>query len=133
MSYLFKNNKTFNDEISKWMYQVTDMKYMFNNAKDFDHYIGDWDVSNVIYMRNMFNGAISFNQDISRWNVSKVINMKSTFEGAIKFNQDLSTKIISDDNNHYIAWNVYNVYEMSFMFQMHMILIKIYQIGVYLI
>ena len=53
--------------------------------------------------------AISFNQDISRWNVSKVINMKSTFEGAIKFNQDLSTKIISDDNNHYIAWNVYNV------------------------
>ena len=49
MSYLFKNNKTFNDEISKWdVSSVTDMKYMFNNAKDFDQYIGDWDVSNVI-------------------------------------------------------------------------------------
>ena len=40
---------------------------MFIRASAFNKDIGDWDVSNVIFMHNMFEGASAFNKDIGDW------------------------------------------------------------------
>lgn len=83
---------------------VTDMSYMFNNAKnltaDFDH----WNVDNVTNMQRMFASANKFNGDVSSWNVDNVTNMEGMFSSTTAFNQDLS------------SWNVSNVTDMAFMF-----------------
>ena len=59
--------------ISRWdTSNVTDMSFMFseahnfkfNNAREFNQYIGNWDTSNVTGMRLMFYDAKEFNQDI---------------------------------------------------------------------
>ncbi len=43
---------------------------MLSKAHSFNHYIGNWDVSNVIHMSSMLFEASSYNQDISNWNVT---------------------------------------------------------------
>ena len=54
--------------ISNWdTSEVTDMKFLFENAKDFNDDIGRWDTSNVTNMNGMFYWAESFNQDIGDW------------------------------------------------------------------
>ena len=63
--------------------------------------------------------------------VSKVTRMESMFKESYKFNQDISTKIVSDDNNHYIAWDVSNVTWMYAIFDFIQILNMIYRIGVF--
>ena len=51
MSDLFKNNSTFNQNISSWdVSSVTNMGSMFDGAEAFNQPIGDWDVSNVTDM-----------------------------------------------------------------------------------
>ena len=117
MSKLFKNRTEFNEDISKWdVSSVSDMYEMFYYAKKFDQNLSKWDVSNVNDMSSMFESAYLFNSDISLWNVSKVTRMDSMFKESYKFNQDISTKIVSDDNNHYIAWDVSNVTWMYAIF-----------------
>ncbi len=51
MNNMFCNAYKFNkDYISRWdTSNVTDMIWMFANAKEFNQYIGNWDTSNVIY------------------------------------------------------------------------------------
>src|SRR5690606_4575001 len=49
--------------------------------------IESWDVSSVTDMSYMFQDAKNFNQDISSWNVSSVTDMGSMFSGANNFNQ----------------------------------------------
>ncbi|MAZ93997.1 MAG: hypothetical protein CMF58_06205, partial [Lentimicrobiaceae bacterium] len=72
MSDLFKNNTTFNQDISTWdVSNVTDMGYMFFNATAFNQDISSWDVSSVTDMSGMF-ASTSFNQDLSSWDVSNV-------------------------------------------------------------
>jgi len=45
---------------------------MFDNAKNFNQPVENWDVSSVTDMINMFNNATSFtNHDLSKWNVVK--------------------------------------------------------------
>ena len=63
MSYLFREQPTFNDDISAW------------------------DVSTVTNMFRMFFGAEAFNQDIGTWNVSSVTNLSKMFGYASAFNQ----------------------------------------------
>ena len=75
MVNLFKNNSTFNQNLSSWdVSNVTNMNSMFMSAFAFNQPIGNWDVSNVIYMNAMFSGAESFNQDIGNWDVTNVTN-----------------------------------------------------------
>jgi surface protein len=116
MSDLFKNNSTFNQNISTWdVSNVTNMSGMFygavtGSATAFNQPIGDWDVSNVTNMSGMFYGATAFNQPIGDWDVSSVTDMSAMF---------LSSALISDVNafNQPIGnWNVSNVTDMSNMF-----------------
>ena len=80
MRELFRNKKTFNDDISQWnVSNVTDMTGMFSNANVFNQPIGDWDVSNVRDTSYMFYDAFEFDQDLTRWRVDNVINYQSMF------------------------------------------------------
>jgi len=116
MSDLFKNNSTFNQNISTWdVSNVTNMSGMFygavtGSATAFNQPIGDWDVSNVTNMSGMFYGATAFNQPIGDWDVSSVTDMSAMF---------LSSALISDVNafNQPIGnWDVSNVTDMGNMF-----------------
>jgi len=69
---------------------VTDMKELFKNNSTFNENISSWDVSNVTTMEGMFEGASSFNIDISKWDTNKVTNMDKMFKSCTNFNQDLS-------------------------------------------
>jgi surface protein len=131
MSELFRNNDTFNEDISNWdTSNVTNMENMFFGAESFNMNIGNWDTSKVTDMRFMFNTAISFNQGISSWDTSNVTNMQHMFDTATTFNQDIGgwdtsnvTNMISMfDNatsfNKYIGgWDTSIVNRMGSMFQ----------------
>jgi surface protein len=86
-------NEYFNDwDVSS----VTNMRYMFCDAKAFNQPLNNWNVSNVTDMYGLFSDA--FNQPLNKWDVSKVTNMSYMFNEAKAFtNQDLS------------SWNVGNV------------------------
>jgi surface protein len=131
MSELFRNNDTFNEDISNWdTSNVTNMENMFFGAESFNMNIGNWDTSKVTDMRFMFNTANSFNQGISSWDTSNVTNMQHMFDTATTFNQDIGgwdtsnvTNMISMfDNatsfNKYIGgWDTSIVNRMGSMFQ----------------
>ena len=70
--------------------QFTSMYEAFKNNTTFNQDISAWDTSNVTHMGSMFYGASSFNKDISNWNTSAVTDMVNMFRGATAFNQDLS-------------------------------------------
>ena len=103
MSFLFKDLKYFNGDISKWdVSNVFNMTKMFYNS-DFNGDISNWDVSNVTSMGYMFSGS-KFNGDISKWDVSNAISISHIFYNSKKFNGDIS------------KWDVSNAMYMSNMF-----------------
>ena len=117
-SDLFKNQATFNQDISSWdTSNVTTMNSMFLDASAFNQPLNNWDVSNVTDMRNMFgltNGTNSnFNQPLNNWDVSSVTKTGLMFgttggdgTGDIRaFNQDIGD------------WDVSNVTDMGSMFK----------------
>jgi len=62
MSDLFKNNYTFNQDISNWdTSNVTDMSMMFLDANAFNQPIGNWDTSSVVNMSGMLYRTYAFN------------------------------------------------------------------------
>lgn len=91
MRDLFRDNETFNDDISQWdVSNVTDFKRMFAGTKAFNQNIGSWDVSKGENFFKMFEGAESFNQDIGSWKTQSAEEMSKMFQGTKAFNQDIS-------------------------------------------
>ncbi|KNG79524.1 BspA family leucine-rich repeat surface protein [Mycoplasma sp. HU2014] len=70
----WKNINTKIQGIENWdTSKVTDMSFMFYNAKRFNTNISNFNTSKVTDMSFMFSRAESFNQNISNWDTSKVI------------------------------------------------------------
>ena len=58
MTFLFRGDEKFNDDISKWdVGAVTDMSRMFHRASSFNQPIGGWNVSAVTNMHGMFSAC----------------------------------------------------------------------------
>ena len=106
MSHLFSGSGRMDfSGIEDWdVSNVTDMSFMFFDAKYFNQPLNSWNVSKVENMWGMFSGAKSFNQPLDSWNVSKVTDMECMFENAKYFNQPLD------------SWNVRKVKNMEHMF-----------------
>ena len=71
--------------------EVQDMSILFKDEDTFNQDISSWDVSNVKSMNWMFRDASAFNQDISPWDVHCLKYAFFMFEGASAFNQNLSS------------------------------------------
>ena len=109
MSELFKDNTSFNSDISFWdTSSVTDMGSMFNSATTFNQDIGNWNTSSVTNMGGMFFDAISFNQNIGSWNTAAVTNMNQMFDMATFFN--------NGGNSNIFNWDTSSVTNMNGMF-----------------
>ncbi|CAM4226335.1 BspA family leucine-rich repeat surface protein [Zobellia nedashkovskayae] len=105
MSNMFNDARIFNHPIGDWdVSNVTDMSGLLNEVFDFNQPIGDWDVSNVTSMQYMFGSDGAFNQDIGSWDVGNVTNMAGMFSASSDFNQDIG------------SWDVGNVTDMAGMF-----------------
>ena len=72
--------------------------------------------SNVTNMSYMFNDARAFNQDVTSWNVSNVTNMSYMFKSANLFNNGSPT----NDGLHPLTWSAgtgtSNVTDMQYLF-----------------
>jgi len=65
---------------------VTYMSSLFRDNSSFNSDISFWDTSNVTDMNNMFRAATAFNGDISNWNTAAVTFMDGMFYYASAFN-----------------------------------------------
>jgi surface protein len=131
LNSFFRNNATFNQDISGWnVSHVTEFYSMFSGAAAFNQSINNWDVSSALSMGNMFDDMATFNQPLNNWNVSQVTNMGCMFCFSTSFNQDLSAWDVSnvtDMNNLFwgatafnqdiSGWDVSSVVEMSYIFE----------------
>ena len=60
---------------------MIDMSYLFQESKrkNFDG-IETWNVSNVTDMKYMFNNALYFNKDLTSWNIEKLKEFEEIFD-----------------------------------------------------
>jgi surface protein len=130
MSELFRDESSFNGDISHWdVSSVTTMFRMFQDATSFNQDLNYWDVSSVTNMVATFHSATSFNGDISHWDVSAVASIGSMFFNADSFMGDISGWDVSSVtsmgsmfggadafNGDISGWNVSSVTSMAAMF-----------------
>jgi surface protein len=97
----YTNNPTYTNAqkvINADTSNITDMSNLFKNNETFNLDISSWDVSNVENMYGMFWRSISFNKSLNNWNVSNVKNMDYMFFKANLFNQPLHSWNIENVN-----------------------------------
>jgi surface protein len=105
MSQMFASATNYDRYIAELdVSNVLDMSNMFADATRFNNFIRTWDTSKVTTMSGMFRNAIVFKENIDDWNVSSVTDMSSMFAGASRFNRLLT------------CWDVSRVTNMSQMF-----------------
>ena len=76
MSELFRDNTSFNSDISFWdTAAVTNMFGMFSLASSFNKNMGSWNTAAVTDMRGVFYEASAFNQNIGNWNTAAVTSI----------------------------------------------------------
>lgn len=105
MSYMFYQARGFAGDISGWdVSRVANFSNMFRGHQGFKGDLSKWDVGSAVNMSNMFNQATNFNSDLSGWRPAKATNMAGMFSQAYAFNQNLN------------SWPVGNVTDFSDMF-----------------
>ncbi len=105
LSYMFRHNHFFNQDISSWnTANITNMSHMFYYARDFNQNISSWNTTNVTDMSYLFSFAAAFNQPIGSWDTGKVTNMEAMLQEAAAFNQNIG------------SWNTASVTNMAGMF-----------------
>ena len=105
---------------------VVDMSILFYKTSGWDQNdvgLRNWDTRSLTNARYLFSGAKDFNEDISMWDTSKVEDMRFMFYQCHSFNQNISTKVrtrkTSTGEEEYIAWDTKNVVNMSDMLNMN--------------
>jgi len=100
MLNLFKNDRTFNEDINGWnVSSVTNMNGMFHGATAFNQPLAGWDVSAVTNMNNLFNSATTFHNNkynwragISHWKPNSSVTTTGMFGGVV------SSPLVQDAN-----------------------------------
>ncbi len=130
LNSFFRNNETFNQDISSWdVSHVTNFHSMFSGAVSFDQSLNSWDVSSAVYMGNMFDSLTVYNQPLDAWDVSSVTDMNCMFCYSV-YNQPLNSwdvSSVTDFNTMFYEnpafnqplndWNTSGAVEMSYMFE----------------
>ncbi len=90
-SMMFRQNTTFNKDVSSWdISTILDMGSMFYGSNFNNGGVAlTWDMSNVTNINTMFSAMSAFNQDVSSWDTSSVETMEYTFNNNTGFNQDV--------------------------------------------
>jgi len=115
MTGMFFGATVFNVSVNSWdVSNVTDMSYMFAEARAFNHIsINTWTPKKLIYANHMFMRAVTFNKPLDYWNdnVGNLMYMVQMFYGTINFNQDLSgwklTALINSGRGGYPSYTLY--------------------------
>ncbi len=92
--------------------KLTNLSWLFKNNITFNGEVSSWDTEKVTNMSSMFQWATSFNQPILNWNTNKVDNISNMFNWATSFNQDLSSKIFFSWVNIH-SWTWYDTWASS--------------------
>ena len=93
-----------NIDISRWdVSNVTNMRYMFFDCREFDCDLSSWNVNNVENMTGMFINCVNLNSDFSSWNISNVKYMSNMFNWCKKIEgkglENWNTSKVKDMHN----------------------------------
>ena len=103
---MFLNVEGFKGDLSRWnLESAENLDWMFQGASSFCSDLSKWNLASVESMYSIFDGALSFTSDLSKWDTGKVRNISHMFAGASSFQSDLS------------GWNTSNVLEARGMFR----------------
>ena len=91
---------------------LTDLRDCFDEARNFDADLSNWDVTGVTNMFQTFRLNNKFKGDgLENWVTSSLTNMYRTFDGALQFNADLSNWDATNVTNMESAFRGCSIFE----------------------